>query len=126
MGKRTAAGRLTTEEAASAVQRALLQCLGPGAAEQLALAQARLAWIEAVGDAGLDRDGMWSRITDIRNGAAEVVVSEPILAAELNLRAEALVHAVNRLQRGRPGAVYELRSVSVHVRPGATRPADDR
>ena len=32
-----------TEEAASAVQRALLACMGPGAAEQIALAQARLA-----------------------------------------------------------------------------------
>ena len=47
-----------TEEAASAVQRALLACVGPGAAEQIALAQARLAWQEVVecGRPGARRD----------------------------------------------------------------------
>jgi hypothetical protein len=114
--------RTTTEEAASAVQRALLQCLGPGAAEQLALAQARLAWLEAVGDAGLAPEGMWSRLTTIRNGTATVVASEPMLAAELKLRGDQLVRAVNDRQRGRPGALYELRAISVSVRPGGPPP----
>jgi hypothetical protein len=116
------AGRQTSEEAASAVQRALLQCVGPGAAEQLALAQARLAWLEAVGDAGLAPDGMWSRVITISNGVAAVVASEPILAAELKLRGDQLVRAVNDRQRGRPGALYELRTITVSVRPGASAP----
>lgn len=114
--------RQTTEEAVSAVQRALLQCVGPGAAEQLALAQARLAWLEAVAAAGLTPDGMWSRLTKISNGVASIVASEPILAAELNLHAESLVRAVNERQRGRPGALYELRNIAVTVRPGEARP----
>lgn len=116
------AGRQNTEEAASAVQRALLQCVGPGAAEQLALAQTRLAWLEAVGAAGLAADGMWSRVITVSNGVAAVVASEPILAAELKLRGEQLVRAVNDRQRGRPGALYELRSIAVTVRPGAVQP----
>jgi hypothetical protein len=116
------AGRQTSEEAASAVQRALLQCVGPGAAEQLALAQARLAWLEAVGDAGLAPEGMWSRVITVSNGVAEVVASEPMLAAELKLRGEQLVRAVNDRQRGRPGALYELRMITVSVRPGAAPP----
>lgn len=110
--------RPTTEEAVSAVQRALLQCVGPGAAEQLALAQARLAWIEAV--AGLTPHGMWSRLVSVNNGVATVVTPEPILAAELKLRGDRLAQAVNERQRGRPGALYELRGIAVVVRPGAT------
>ncbi len=116
------AARTSTEEAASAVQRALLQCVGPGAAEQLALAQMRLAWLETVGDAGLAPEGMWSRVQAVGNGVATVVASEPILAAELKLRGDQLVRAVNERQRGRPGAVYELRSITVSVRPGASQP----
>ena len=89
--------------------------MGPGAAEQLALAQTRLAWLEAVGDAGLAPDGMWSR-EGVSNGVATVGL-EPILAAELKLRGDQLVRAVNERQRGRPGAVYQLRSITVSVRP---------
>lgn len=113
-------GRPTTEDAASAVQRALLQCVGPGAAEQLGLAQARLAWIEVVTEAGLAPEGMWSRLVNLTNGVAQVVTSEPILAAELKLRGDSLVAAVNERQRGRPGALYQLRGIAVVVRPGAT------
>jgi hypothetical protein len=43
---------MSREEAAAAVQRALAACMGPGAAEQLALAQARLAWDETLAAAG--------------------------------------------------------------------------
>jgi hypothetical protein len=50
------------------------------------------------------------------------VASEPILAAELKLRGDQLVRAVNDRQRGRPGALYELRSITVSVRPGASAP----
>ncbi|HEY7452256.1 MAG TPA: hypothetical protein VIA02_07050 [Candidatus Limnocylindria bacterium] len=116
------AGRTSTEEAASAVQRALLQCVGPGAAEQLALAQARLAWLEVVADAGLAPEGMWSRLVSIGNGVAGVTASEPMLAAELKLRGDQLVRAVNERQRGRPGALYQLRSITVTVRPGGRAP----
>lgn len=116
------AGRVTTEEAASAVQRALLQCVGPGAADQLALAQARLAWLEVVGDAGLAPEGMWSRLVSLSNGVATVAASEPMLAAELKLRGDQLVRAVNDRQRGRPGAIYQLRTITVAVRPGGRGP----
>ena len=114
--------RTSTEEAASAVQRALLQCVGPGAAEQLALALARLAWQEVMADVGLAPDDMWSRLTAVHNGVATVVASEPMLAAELKLRGEQLVRAVNDRQRGRPGALFELRGLSLTVRPGASAP----
>lgn len=116
------AGRISTEEAASAVQRALLQCVGPGAADQLALAQARLAWLEVVGDAGLAPEGMWSRLASLANGVAEVTASDPLLAAELRLRGDQLARAVNDRQRGRPGAIYQLRSITVAVRPGGRGP----
>lgn len=114
----------TTEEAISAVQRALLQCVGPGAAEQLALAQARLAWQEVVAEAGLAPAGMWSRLVSVQNGTAAVVASEPILAAELNLRGAALAASVNERQRGRPGAHHQLRGLTVSVRPGEAAAGD--
>src|SRR5207247_7774058 len=62
----------SVEEAASAVQRALLTCIGPGAAEQIALAQARLAWQEVTDEAGLSRGQMHSRLTRVTNGAARI------------------------------------------------------
>ena len=110
------------EEAAAAVQRALLACVGPGAAEQIAQAQVRLAWAEVVAAARLDRGGMESRLIRVRNGAAEVEASEPILAQELTLRADALVHAVNARMAGRPGATIVLGGIAVSVdRSGAGR-----
>ena len=111
-----------TEEAASAVQRALLECMGPGAAEQIALAQARLAWQEAIAAAGLDRGGMSSRLIGVSAGTAQVEASEPILAQELNLRAEALLDAANHCMQGRPGATMVLTRVTVSVaRAGGSR-----
>ncbi|MDH4334773.1 MAG: hypothetical protein OEW24_05875 [Chloroflexota bacterium] len=104
-----------TEEAASAVQRALLTCVGPGAAEQIAQAQARLAWAEVVTAAGLERGAMQSRLIRVRNGVAEVEASEPILAQELNLRGDALVHTVNGRMAGRPGATIVLSRIAVSV-----------
>jgi hypothetical protein len=117
--------RPTTEEAVSAVQRALLQCVGPGAAEELALAQARLAWLETVTEAGLAPEGMWSRLVSVNNGVATVVTAEPILAAELKLRGDLLAQAVNERQRGRPGALFQVRSITVALRPGAREEAMD-
>ncbi len=104
-----------TEEAASAVQRALIACMGPGAAEQIALAQARLAWQEAVAAAGLERGGMSSRLIGVSAGIAQVEASEPILAQELSLRAEALLDAANHRMDGRPGATIVLTRVTVLV-----------
>ena len=103
------------EEAAVAVQRALLACMGPGAAEQLATAQLRLAWQETASDAGLTRAGLSSRLVRQANGVGHVEASEAILAQELTLRADALVRAVNQRQRGRPGATIELRRLAISV-----------
>jgi hypothetical protein len=105
-----------------AVQRALLACMGPAAAEQLALAQLRLAWQETVADAGLSRSGLSSRLVRHANGLGHVEASEAILAQELTLRADALIRTVNQRQRGRPGATIELRGLTISVgRPGRDR-----
>jgi hypothetical protein len=117
---RAVSKRLTTEEAVTAVQRALLQCVGPGAAEELALAQARLAWLETVTEAGLAPEGMWSRLLSVNNGIATVVTAEPILAAELKLRGDRLAQAVTERQRGRPGALFQVRGITVVLRPGGS------
>lgn len=108
----------SSEEAAAVVQRALLVCIGPSAAEQLALAQARLAWQETVERAGLARGGLESRITRIRNGTAEVEASESILAQELTLRGAALIRSVNATMAGRPGATIEVRRLAISVGRG--------
>jgi hypothetical protein len=47
-----------------------------------------------------------------------IEASEPILAQELTLRSEALVHGVNQRLRGRPGATIELRRLAVSVGRG--------
>jgi hypothetical protein len=107
------------EEAGAAVQRALATCMGPGAAEQLALAQVRLAWAEVMAEAGLDRGPLSSRVTRVTGGTAHVDASDGMLAQELTLRAEGLVWAVNQRMRGRPGATIELRRVAVSVGRGA-------
>ena len=106
---------MSREEAGAAVQRALASCMGPGAAEQLALAQVRLAWEETLATAGLARPGMASRLVGVRGGIAQVEASEAILAQELRLRAGQLVPALNRRMAGRPGATIELRGLNVSV-----------
>lgn len=104
------------------MQRALLACIGPGAAEQIALAQARLAWQEAVAAAGLERGGLTSRLIAVRAGTAQVEASEPILAQELGLRSDALLAFANRQMEGRPGATIVLTRVAVSVaRPESGR-----
>lgn len=106
------------EEAGAAVGRALTSCMGPGAAAQLAIAQVRLAWSEVVADARLERGPLHSRIVRVTGGTAQVEASDPILAQELMLRADALVWAVNERMRGRPGATIELRRMAVSVGRG--------
>ncbi len=106
---------MTREEAGSAVRRAVLSSMGTTAAQQLALAQVRVAWQETVAAAGLDRGGMSSRVVTVSAGTARVEASDGMLAQELTLRAEALVWAVNQAMRGRPGATIELRRVAVSV-----------
>ncbi|HET9878127.1 MAG TPA: hypothetical protein VFQ81_02320 [Candidatus Limnocylindria bacterium] len=103
------------EEAGAAVERVLLNAIGPEAAVEIAQAQARVAWEEVVAEAGLARGGMRSRLVRVANGIGHVEASEPILANELRLRGEALAWAVNRRMTGRPGATIALRGVAVSV-----------
>lgn len=106
------------EEASVAVQRALLACMGPAAAEQLATAQLRLAWQETVDVAGLNRGGLNSWLVRQSNGVGYVEASEAILAQELTLRSATLVAGVNHRLRGRPGATIELRRLAISVGRG--------
>jgi hypothetical protein len=103
------------EEGGAVIGRTVLAGMGPGAAEQLALAQVRVAWDEAVAAAGLDRGGMSSRVTAVRDGEAHVEASEGILAQELTLRADALIWTVNQRMHGRPGATIVLSRLAVSV-----------
>ncbi len=103
------------EEAAAAVQRALLACAGPAAAEQIALAQARLAWQEVTRQAGLDRGPMQSRLAGVLNGTARIEVTDAMLASEVRLRADALAWAVNQRMEGRPGASLRIRTLTIVV-----------
>jgi hypothetical protein len=106
------------EAAAVAVQRALLDCVGPGAAEQLALAQARLAWAEAVEEAGLEGGPFHSRLVTVLAGQGRIEASDPILAQELSLRMASLTAAVNARMSGRPGATIVLHGLAVSVHRG--------
>jgi hypothetical protein len=103
------------EEAASAVQRALVTCIGPGAAEQIALAQARLAWQEVAGEAGLSRGPFHSRLVRVTGATARVEANDAMLAGELRLRADALIWALNRRMDGRPGATFRIRALTIVV-----------
>ena len=105
----------SVEEAASAVQHALLTCIGPGAAEQIALAQVRLAWQEVAQDAGLARGPLSSRVVRVVNGTAHVEASDAMLAGELRLRADALAWALNRRMEGRPGATLRISTLTIVV-----------
>jgi hypothetical protein len=89
--------------------------MGPGAAEQLAMAQVRVAWAEVVDEARLERGPLTSRVTKVTGGTAHVEASDPMLAQELKLRSEALVWAVNQRMRGRPGATIVLLGMAVSV-----------
>jgi Dna[CI] antecedent, DciA len=103
------------DEASAAVQRALAACMGPAAAEQIALAQVRLAWAEVAADARLERGPLTSRVRRVTGGTAHVEASDPMLAQEIRLRADALTWAVNERMRGRPGATIVLIGMAVSV-----------
>jgi hypothetical protein len=103
------------EEAGAAVQRALVSCMGPGAAEQLAVAQVRVAWVEIMEEARLERGPLSSRVTRVTGGTAHVEASDGMLAQELALRSEALVWSVNERMKGRPGATIVLLGLAVSV-----------
>jgi len=105
----------SVEEAASALQRALLTCVGPGAAEQIAQAQARLAWQEVAAEAGLTRGPMHSRLTHVANGSARIEASDAMLAGELRLRADALAWSVNQRMQDRPGASLRITTLTIVV-----------
>jgi hypothetical protein len=100
------------------VQRALLASMGSDATEQLAIAQVRVAWGEVMVEGRLERGPLSSRVTRVTGGTAHVEASDPMLAQELKLRAEALVWAVNARMKGRPGATIELRALAVSVGRG--------
>lgn len=109
------------EEAGAAVQRALMACMGPGAAEQLAIAQVRVAWAEVMAEARLERGPLTSSVRRVTGGTAHVEASDPMLAQELTLRSEAILWAVNERMRGRPGATIVLRAMAVSVGRGGDR-----
>ena len=67
----------------------------------------------------LERGPLSSRVARVTGGTAHVEASDPMLAQELSLRAEALVWAVNQRMKGRPGATIELRSLAVSVGRGS-------
>lgn len=104
-----------TARAGSAVRRALEAAMGPDAASGLAVAQVRLAWGELMADSRLERGPLSSRVTAVAGGTVHVEASEPMLAQELTLRADALVWALNERMKGRPGASILVRRVSVSV-----------
>lgn len=111
------------EEAGTVIGRTLLEGMGAEGAGQLALAQVRLAWHETVAAAGLERGGLTSRVVGVDGGTARIEASEPILAQELTLRGEALVWAVNRRMRGRPGATIVLHELAVSVGRSGRNPS---
>ncbi len=104
--------------AGAAVQRIVSDAMGSDAVAQLALAQVRVAWDEVVAEAGLSRGPFRSRVARVSGGTAHVEASDPMLAQELTLRAEALVWAVNQRMSGRPGATIVLHRLGVSVGRG--------
>ena len=108
-------GRGGSARAGPAVRRALEEALGPDAAPSLAVAQVRLAWSELMEEARLERGPLSSRVARVTGGTVHVQASDPMLAQELGLRADALVWALNERMKGRPGASILVRAISVSV-----------
>lgn len=111
--------RRPSTAAASAVRHAV-DSMGPEAADQLALAQVRVAWDEVMEASRLDRLPFHSRVARVTGGTAHVEASDPMLAQELALRREALIWAVNQRMRGRPGATIVLIGLAVSVGRGSS------
>jgi hypothetical protein len=110
--------RSANSSAGAAVQRAMQACMGPGAAEQLAVAQVRVAWDEVMEQSRLAGPPLWSRVVRVTGGTAHVEASDPMLAQELSLRRDALVWAVNERMKGRPGATIVVLGLAVSVDRG--------
>jgi hypothetical protein len=110
--------RNASSSAGAAVQRAMQASMGPGAAEQLAVAQVRVAWDEVMEQSRLARPPLWSRVARVTGGTAHVEASDPMLAQELSLRRDALVWAVNERMKGRPGATIVVIALAVSVGRG--------
>lgn len=104
-----------TAPAGAALRRALEETAGPGATAELAVAQVRVAWDEVMAAAGLSRAPLASRVTRVTGGTVHVAASDPALAQELGLRADALVWALNEQMKGRPGASVLVRGLNVSV-----------
>ena len=101
--------------AGAAVRQALQDAMGPDAAEGLAVAQVRLAWSELMAEAGLERGPFSSRVLRVTGGTVHVEASDPALAQELTLRADALAWALNERMKGRPGASILALGIAVSV-----------
>ena len=89
--------------------------LGADGAQQLAVAQVRVAWDEVMAQSGLTRGPLSSRVARVTGGTAHVQASDPMLAQELTLRRDALLWAVNERMKGRPGATIVLLGLAVSV-----------
>ncbi|MGI8930245.1 MAG: DciA family protein [Candidatus Limnocylindria bacterium] len=103
------------DNAGAAVRRALVEAMGPGAVESLAIAQVRLAWSELMAESHLERGPLSSRVSRVTGGTVHVEASESALAQELTLRADALTWALNERMSGRPGANILVHGLSVSV-----------
>ncbi len=112
--------RPASTPAGAAVQRAVQDRMGPDSAEQLALAQVRVAWDEVMEAARLARPPLHSRVTRVTGGTAHVEASDPMLAQELSLRRDALIWALNERMKGRPGATIVLIGMAVSVGRGGS------
>jgi hypothetical protein len=110
--------RQSTTRAGAAVKRALDEHMGPGSAEQLALAQVRVAWDEVMEASRLARPPLSSRVKRVTGGTAHIEASDPMLAQELTLRRDALIWALNQRMSGRPGATIVLLGLAVSVGRG--------
>ena len=102
--------KIRPSTAASAVERALREGVGPAGLERLATAQARIAWTELMEELGFARIAA-TRLVSLRDGVAQVETADPMLAQELSLRRDGLARQLNQRMRGRPAArpVLQLR-----------------
>ena len=110
--------RPASTSAGAIVRRAVQDQMGPDSADQLALAQVRVAWDELMDAARLARPPLHSRVARVTGGTAHVEASDPMLAQELTLRRDALVWALNQRMKGRPGATIVLIGMAVSVGRG--------
>jgi hypothetical protein len=107
--------RQAAARAGAALRRVVEDAVGPDAAANLAAAQVRVAWAELMAEARLERGPLSSRVSRVTGGTVHVEASDPMLAQELTLRADALAWALNERMKGRPGATILVRRLAVTV-----------